>query len=128
MLSALHHGKRNREDASFAECALDADVASHRESQVARDRQSQSNSGILSGRPAVDLKKGFEDLIEVLGGHANSAVSYPDSGKISVPTSVQANPSAFRCELDRVAKDVQKYLPQLRWIGFDLERRIARVI
>ena len=68
-------GDENRKGRPLAELAREANLPTHQSAETAADRQAQAAAAIFLRRRIVDLDKLLEQLLLLLGRHADSSVA-----------------------------------------------------
>ncbi len=111
-------GKTNREPktAALTRTAVDADVAPHLHAKLLANRKTQPGAAMFATARRVDLSEPAEELRPVVLGYAGAGVGHLEPDHDRIPASLlQRHPKGHRSsigELDRIADEVEKDLPQ----------------
>ena len=63
------------ERGALAGDALDAHVATHESAEALADREAEAGAAVFAGGGGVDLREGFEEAVEAVGGDADAGVA-----------------------------------------------------
>ena len=108
-------------DAAFAFLALDGQRAAYELHQGARNGQAQTCAAELAGDAAVGLPKRFEDGFQFILWNADAGVCNGNehSAIRSLRGGHPQRDTAFACELDGVAGEVDQHLAQFLIVSLD---------
>src|SRR5262249_12400145 len=100
--------------------AVGRDLTAVQLDQVAHNRQSQSQTAVLSRGRAVGLTETGKDVREKIRTDALTGVAHGDLDLRLALSQLHLHASAPRCELDRVREQVPNDLLQALWVSEDL--------
>src|SRR5579862_4279759 len=109
--------------------AFYSDRSTHQIHQTGTNRKAETRAAELTGRRAIGLAEGFENHLLLVPRNSDAGIAHREVHKGgSVLRTFLADrhaDAARRCELDRVADQVEEHLAKAIWIADETIRHIA---